>query len=62
MVNNDRYYPKVQLFKQYMRTEFKGVLVDTDAELYGKSWAGGYLDADDPEEAAILNQIEKEVP
>lgn len=47
----------LKLFKQYMRTEFKGVLVDTDAELYGKSWAGGYIT--DPE---LLAQIEKEVP
>ena len=48
-------------FADLMRDELPPVVVDTDAELYGKSWAGGYLDKDKPEELAIFQQIEKEL-
>lgn len=46
----------LKLFAQYMRTDFKGVCVDTDAELYGKSWGSGYCPDD------VKPIIEKEVP
>ena len=37
---------------EIMATDFGGVHIGSDHEVYGESWGGGYVDREDPEDAA----------
>ena len=48
-----------KMIADVMETEFMGVLIESDHDVFGDSWGGGYVDEDSPEDVENYNDTFK---